>query len=68
MEKSFTDYFVEVGIAFYGNPEWRWGQSYFNALVEFRPELAEYLTGTEVDCFYRDDRVPAFLAFVEDAW
>lgn len=32
----------------------RWGQAFFNALVEVRPELAAEIRGKEIDPFYYD--------------
>lgn len=46
----------------------RWGQGLFNHLCTVRPELAEKIRGTELDPFYRDDRVPVFLEFLEKNW
>lgn len=41
--------------------EERLGQRVYNAVHDFDPKLAEALTGTIVDCFYRDDQIPAFV-------
>lgn len=35
------------------NPDWRIGQSMFNALYHIRPDLADRLRGGELDPFYR---------------
>ena len=42
-------------------PSWRWGQCIFNAFYKYFPEDANKLQGTELDCFYLDSRVEAFL-------
>lgn len=44
------------------HPDWRYGQSLFNALQMMDPPLAEKVRGTDADPFYRDDqnRVSAF--------
>ena len=39
----------------------REGQSLFNKSWESYPDLVEKLSGTEYDCFYRDDRIDSFL-------
>jgi hypothetical protein len=41
-------------------PGWRLGQASCNVLRVMRPDLYLELAGTEVDPFYRDDRLPAF--------
>lgn len=42
-------------------PEWRLGQTYFNVLYEYSPELADWVRGTYIDPFYDDSKVPVFL-------
>ena len=51
-------------------PSWSWrkGQTAFNALYEERPELANQVRGTDTDPFHIDARLPAFWAWVEQAW
>lgn len=41
-------------------PEWRLGQTNCNVLRAWRPDLYLEVAGTEVDPFYRDDRLPEF--------
>ncbi len=43
-------------------PDWRPGQTWANVVCLLRPDLYEEMTGTEIDPFYRDDRVDAFRA------
>lgn len=40
---------------------WRAGQTMFNVLWELHPTLATVIRGSNVDPFYRNDRIPAFL-------
>ncbi len=40
----------------------RWGQCVFNAAYEMYPDLADALRGSEVDCFYLDERADNFLS------
>lgn len=47
--------------AFKRDPHIRFGQAVFNISYKMYPKEADALRGTEVDCFYRDDRVEAFL-------
>jgi len=46
------------------HPEYRRGQSYFNAAHDLYPDLASPLAGTDVDCYYIDANVDAFLRAV----
>jgi hypothetical protein len=47
-------------------PAWRKGQAFFNALMELSPLLAEEVRGTDLDPFHIDDKVEAFLMWVEE--
>jgi hypothetical protein len=47
---------------------WRAGQALFNALREWRRDLAEVVSGTVVDPFYRDERVVPFSIWLRTAW
>jgi len=49
-------------------PAWRSGQTYFNTLVEIRPGISEKLRGTDIDCFYNDAKIAAFLTKVKELW
>jgi transposase-like protein len=35
------------------HPEWRFGQTMFNTLMDYRPEKAEEIRGTSLDPFYK---------------
>lgn len=50
------------------HPSLRDGQAYFNALHEVDPKLADELSGTELDPYYVDSRIPDFLAKVQERW
>jgi hypothetical protein len=43
----------------------RSGQIHFNVLHEMSPELANSFRGGDMDPFYRDDKIPAFLDHLE---
>jgi hypothetical protein len=45
VSKIYTKYF----------PEWRIGQSFFNILAQFHPEISEVIIGTDKDMFFKDD-------------
>ena len=50
-------------------PSWsRMGQHAFNTLHEVAPELANKVRATDVDPFYRDDRINKFWQFVAENW
>ena len=44
----------------------REGQSYMNSLYDISPSLYDSITGTDADCFYVDENIPAFLKFLND--
>lgn len=44
--------------------ELRLGQWAFKLLYDSRPDVANIISGTDADPFYRDDRVPAFLCML----
>ena len=46
----------------------RIGQCYMNVLYDIDPTLYREITGTQVDPFYVDDRIEAFLRFCEEHW
>ena len=48
--------------------DWRHGQFAFNMLYSWRPVLADKIRTTEIDPFYRDDRLPAFWEYVIAHW
>lgn len=50
------------------HPEWRRGQSLFNALSAVRPELAEKLWAQGPDPFYLDDRLDEALLWIDQHW
>ena len=38
------------------------GQAMFNAWHDYRPRVVSDLRGTDVDCYYDDSRIAAFVA------
>lgn len=46
----------------------RRGQYAFNLLCEVRPDLSEQVRTTVIDPFYDDNRLPVFLAWVQEQW
>ena len=50
------------------NFSWRYGQSLMNILHTIWPEKYEELINLELDCYYREDIVPATLKFLKGDW
>ena len=46
----------------------RKGQSFFNALYDVDPDLADKIRDTEIDPFYTDDKLNEFLETVINTW
>lgn len=46
----------------------RYGQFFFNELLEVRPDIAEKLRGTVMDPFQRNNVPPQVHEFVEELW
>jgi hypothetical protein len=53
---SLTNFTIAFVQACEEHPEWRKGQSIFNALWEVDPALALKMQGTDVDPFYENSR------------
>jgi hypothetical protein len=51
-------------------PVLRWGQAYFNVLVEMAPNLAMLVRrdADRLDPFYDDTKLDDFVAFVQERW
>lgn len=47
---------------------WRLGQTYFNLLAAFRPDLSEQIRGTALDPFHDDSRIESFLDWAAEHW
>jgi hypothetical protein len=46
----------------------RKGQAIMNHLAMVRPDLANKIVGTQMDCFYTDDRIQNCLNFIYQNW
>jgi hypothetical protein len=69
MVESVDEFFGYARLLNEAFPEWRSGQSMFNALRRVRPDLSEQIRGnTELDPFYVDARIPAFRGWLWAAW
>ena len=65
MNENETLDFWKWVIFYISDPNQREGQAHMNALSRVSPELYEEITGSVADCFYRDDRIPAFLEYLD---
>lgn len=46
----------------------RKGQAIMNHLTMVRPDLASRIVGTQLDCFYTDDRIQNCINFIYQNW
>ena len=44
----------------------RYGQAIFNTAYKMYPDAVDKLRGTDLDCFYRDEKVDKFLDALAD--
>lgn len=65
---TFAQYQSVVAWAHNRHPEWRRGQTAYNVLRRWRPELTDQVLFTPLDPFYQDDRLQLFLSFIEERW
>jgi hypothetical protein len=65
---TFADYQTAVARAQKRHPEWRRGQTACIVLRRRRPDLAEAVWATPLDAFSQDERLDAFLSYVEEHW
>ena len=65
---NFNQYLTGANAAYVQtNGGLRYGQALYNHIFEVAPQIA-YKIPDELDPFYDDDIVPAFLNFVQDRW
>jgi hypothetical protein len=50
------------------HPEWRRGQTAYNVLRRLRPDLVDEVLFTPLDPFSQDERLEAFLSYIEEHW
>jgi hypothetical protein len=46
----------------------RTGQSLFNSLYEFRPDLADAIRNSHIDPFYKDENLNNFFRWIVEHW
>lgn len=57
----YSRFMCDVRETMKAHPSLRLGQTVFNTMLEFYPEKAEQYRGSDLDPFYRDERVKDFL-------
>ena len=68
---SAMSYFVfedRYKFIFRNNPELRYGQSIMTALATSWPLKYKEITGTDLDCYYEDDKAKTLLGYLENNW
>ena len=53
---------------FRNNPELRYGQSIMTGLATAWPSKYIEITGTDLDCYYEDDKAKTLLSYLENNW
>lgn len=73
-EPTFNDFLVQVTALGYKN-KLRYGQNFWNLLLDIRPDIAKEIHGTELDPFYLEnvadanaERMNNICRYVESAW
>jgi hypothetical protein len=65
---TFHEFLSCVNQAQIDFPDWRYGQALMNCLWDYNPFMYADITGTDRDCFYLNDRVPAALEYICTYW
>lgn len=68
MDITFQEFKLNFESFHAQNKELRYGQSLMNKLFEIRPEKYTEITGTEIDCFYSDEKSERTLHYLENNW
>jgi hypothetical protein len=68
MAETFSHYLMNVSHSFVNSGHLRFGQTCFNVLYELDPDLADSIRATDLDPFYDDNKVPAFLERLSNEW
>jgi hypothetical protein len=66
--ETLEDFWVYAGNLQSAFPEWRKGQSIYNALTRVRIDLSRQIDGTELDPFHNDGVVSALSVWLEAHW
>lgn len=66
---TFSDWLIEANKTYDRSNGQRYGQWLWNSLVaDEHDHIVDAIVGTDLDPFYRDDVVPAFLSEVARLW
>ena len=68
MEETFIRFKLKILDTMMTYPELRLGQAAYTTLAFLRSDLADQVVATSLDPFYLNERMPAFLDFVEEQW
>ena len=67
-EMTYGEYLQEVARVQALHPDWRQGQTLFNVLSRYRPDLGEQVLCGPLDPFNRDSVVEEFCTWVCENW
>lgn len=66
---TYAEFLQEAAKTALLHKEWRWGQTLYNVLHIAHPNLTAYLLcDPDIDPYYDDGKVPAFLDWLERTW
>lgn len=65
---NIDDYYRKVSLFHGPTKAARLGQAFHAVLCDLRPDLVERIQGTNLDPFYNDANLPAFLVFIQTHW
>jgi len=66
MKTKFAELMFNASVMMNEQPNLRYGQALYNCLVDINPQLVTSINNTEIDPFYDNNKVPAFLTFITD--
>jgi hypothetical protein len=66
--ETLDEFYAYVDQLMEQHPEWRAGQTLFNALYLVRPDLSEQIRTTELDPFHVSSRIAAFNSWLAEHW
>jgi hypothetical protein len=67
-DRKWERFRVLVEVARLSYPGLRRGQAMFNVACDLDRLALDQLRGTDLDPFYRDERIPAFVAYLRRHW
>lgn len=66
MIKNMNNFYKQINKNIDKYPSLRYGQTAFNTLVDFEPNIAESIRGTDIDPFYCSPDDPKIKLFFEE--